>query len=180
MCNIECINFGQKYLNSENITGKKVLEVGSRYVGGTLSEDAKKLNPLEYIGCDIVKGKCVDLICSVEDIVSTFGKETFDTVINTEMLEHVKDWKLAINNMKDVLKLNGHIILTTRSKGFKKHDFPYDFWRFEVEDIKKIFGDFEILALEKDMKAPGVFIYAKKITKNILDLKDISVFSMEI
>lgn len=178
MCNIECLRFGSKHLKPEYVTNKEILEVGSRWVGGSLSIDAKALNPSKYIGCDIVKGKCVDIICPVENIVEEFGKESYDMVINTEMLEHVKDWKLAINNMKTILRVGGIIILTTRSKGFKKHDYPYDFWRFEIEDMQEIFSDFEIIDLDKDKKAPGVFICAKKIKRKLSDLSNINVYSM--
>jgi hypothetical protein len=31
---------------------------------------------------------------------------------------------------------------------------PHDYWRYEIEDMEKIFGDFEITALEKDWEAP--------------------------
>jgi len=51
--------------------------------------------------------------------------------------------------MKAVLKPGGFIYITTRSRGFPYHAYPHDYWRYEIEDMEKIFGDFEIIALEK-------------------------------
>jgi len=49
----------------------------------------------------------------VEELVEHFGTESFDVIIATELLEHVKDWRLVINNMKQVLKPGGYIYITT-------------------------------------------------------------------
>jgi cyclopropane fatty-acyl-phospholipid synthase-like methyltransferase len=92
--------------------------------------------------------------------VEYLGPESFDAVISTELLEHVKDWRIVINNMKQVLKLGGYI--TTRSKGFPHHAYPYDYWRYELSDMKAIFSDFEIVCLRKDHMDPGVFLKARK------------------
>lgn len=42
-----------------------------------------------------------------------FPNETFDTVLCTEVLEHLKNDKKAINEIKRVLKKNGHLVLST-------------------------------------------------------------------
>jgi len=72
------------------------------------------------------------------------------------------------------------IYITTCSKGFPYHGYPYDFWRYEVEDMKEIFKDFEIIKLEKDPEAPGVFLKARKskdYTRSI-DLSEICLYSI--
>jgi len=66
--------------------------------------------------------------------------------------------------MKAVLKPGGLIYITTRSRGFSYHAYSHDYWRYEIEDMEKIVGDFEITALEKDWEAPGVFLKARKPT----------------
>ena len=181
MCNASCVNYGKKYLTTEIINGKRIIEVGSKIVGGiSLREDAVAKKPKEYIGCDIVKGKNVDIICSIEEIINQFGEESFDVVINTEMLEHVENWKLAINNLKLILRPKGYLLLTTRSKGFKKHNFPHDFWRFEIGDFKNIFDDLNIINIDTDKIAPGVFIFAQKPKDfNLKDLSEIIVYKID-
>jgi SAM-dependent methyltransferase len=93
------------------------------------------------------------------------AKNSFDLVITTEMLEHVQDWKAVIANMKGVLKPGGVIFITTRSEGFPFHEYPGDYWRFEVEDMREIFSDFKIETLLPDPSEPGVFIRARKPAK---------------
>jgi SAM-dependent methyltransferase len=96
-----------------------------------------------------------------------------------EMMEHVLDWKKIISNFKKILKPAGILLITTRSKGFYYHSYPCDFWRYELEDLKKIFSDFEIISLEKDLEAPGVFMIARKpifFVKN--DLSHLNLYSM--
>jgi SAM-dependent methyltransferase len=160
--NIAVLEFFIENVQKEEFENKRILEVGSKYVNGSVRPLIEKFfNPKEYIGVDIEKGKFVDVVCDAENLVDYFGKETFDVVISTELLEHVKDWRKVINNLKEVLKPNGYIYITTRSKGFPYHGYPYDFWRYEVEDMKEIFKDFEIIKLEKDPEAPGVFLKAK-------------------
>lgn len=140
-----------------------MLEVGSKYVNGSVRPLIEKFcSPREYIGIDLERGKFVDLVLPAEDIVKYFGPESFDVVIATELLEHVKDWRIVINNMKQVLKVGGYIYITTRSRGFPYHAYPYDYWRYEIEDMKAIFSDFDIMFLDKDREAPGVFLKARK------------------
>jgi SAM-dependent methyltransferase len=179
MCDPACIEFG-KNLPAKAVKGARVLEVGSLDVNGSVRADVMALNPSLYIGCDIMFGKGVDIKCEVENLVSLFGYETFDIVISTEMLEHVKDWRAAIHNIKAVTRKGGYILITTRSIGFAKHCHPYDFWRFEDEDMRKIFSDCDILRIEKDIYAPGIFILAQK-PKDFHEcfLDDISIYHIE-
>ena len=180
MCNINCIIFGAKNLTKEEIKGKRVLEVGAYDVNGSLRPLVESWEPSEYIGVDIEMGPGVDIICDAENLVEKFGEESFDIVISTELLEHVKNWKKVVSNIKRVCKRGGIILITTRSKGFPYHPFPYDFWRYELEDFKEIFSDLEILSLEKDnIKSPGVFIKARK-PQNFKerDLSDYKLYSI--
>ena len=83
-------------------------------------------------------------------LVDYFGPESFDVVVSTEVVEHVLDWRLVINNMKMMLKRGGFIHLTTRSRGFPYHAYPHDYWRYEPSDMVRLFRDFEIIRLEAD------------------------------
>lgn len=178
MCNVNCIVFGAINLNEEEIEGKNILEVGSYVINGGLRPIVESWKPAKYVGVDIEKGLGVDVVCNAEELLDKFEKNSFDIVLSTELLEHVKDWRKAISNIKNICKPNGIILITTRSYGFGYHAYPFDFWRYELEDMEKIFSDCEILVLEKD-PAKGVFIKVKKPNNFIEnDLSNYELYSI--
>lgn len=176
MCNDSCLKFGRQNLKRKEIEGKSVLEVGSLDINGSLKPHILEYSPSNYIGIDIQEGPGVDIVCDAKDITKLFGRERFDLLISTEMLEHTRDWKTIISNFKNVLKPGGFLLITTRSRGSAFHDYPFDFWRFEIEDMKHIFSDFNIVKIEKDPEIPGVFLKAGK--KMPFKEKDISCYEL--
>lgn len=166
MCNVACIQFGMNNISPTDIKNKRVLEIGSLDFNGSLREYILSLEPSEYIGTDIVSGKGVDVICRAEDLLGIYGPESFDLIISTEAIEHIFDWRSTINNIKSLCKLNGSILITTRSYGFPLHGWPHDHWRFETYDLKYIFSDFTKVMVQKDPDF-GSFIKARKPDKYI-------------
>lgn len=167
-------------INEDEVKGKNILEVGSRNVNGTIRPFIMKYAPKSYVGIDYVSGDGVDLIADARLLVEKFGENIFDVVISTEMLEHAEDWRAVVNGMKGVLKPNGLLIITTRSPGFPYHAYPYDYWRYTLEDFNEIFSDLEILVLARDDKTnPGVLIKAKKpLTFSPKNLENVFLYSV--
>jgi SAM-dependent methyltransferase len=93
---------------------------------------------------------------------SRFGAGSFDLVICTEVIEHVLDWVDAMTNLRRVLRCGGKLLITTRSKGFPYHGFPFDYWRFELSDFEDLFSDMDIVSLERDRSDPGVLALVQK------------------
>lgn len=181
MCTTSCLQFVYTQLTQDMIKGKDILEVGSYDVNGSIQPFLERFDYKSYRGVDIILGPGVDSVCDVGDLVKEFGEESFDIVITTEMMEHVQDWKRAINNMKQVLRPGGMILITTRSKGFHLHDYPGDYWRFSQKDMEYIFSDFEEVYTESDPVAPGVFLSAVKPKKGWKQrpIGKMEVYSME-
>jgi SAM-dependent methyltransferase len=162
MCNAACIRFAETCVREEEVKGKQVVEVGARNINGSFRPIIERFQPLRYLGVDLVEGPGVDEICDIADLADYCGRESFDLVVSTELLEHVYDWRKAVANLKAVLKPLGVLIITTRSRGFRYHGFPSDFWRYGIDDMRAIFSDLIITAIEKDPLSPGVFIKAVK------------------
>jgi SAM-dependent methyltransferase len=149
-------------LKPEEVRGKRILEVGSQDVNGSLRPIVESWAPAEYVGVDIEKGRGVDVVCPADQVVRMFGRDRFDVVVCTEVLEHVREWRGVVSNLKNVCASGGLLIVTTRSLGFEYHAYPDDFWRYEPEDIRVLFADCRILALDGDRLAPGVFVKLSK------------------
>ena len=162
MCNRACIDFGRSHLTPDDVAGRRVLEVGALDVNGSLRPVVEDMGPARYVGVDLVHGPGVDEVCDAVELVARYGPESFDLVLCTEVVEHTRDWRGVVANLKGVLAPGGVLLLTTRAPGFKYHGYPHDFWRYALDDLRAIFSDLRILALEPDPLAPGVFVKARK------------------
>lgn len=157
------LDFLGRCLPESDLVGRSVLEVGSYDVNGSPRDVLDFRRAKKYVGVDIAPGPGVDLVCASSGLVGQFGLNTFDTVISTEMLEHVDDWRVAVSQMKRVLCPGGLLIVTTRSPGFPYHPHPVDYWRFTLAHFRAMFKDLKILELASDLPgSPGVLMSALK------------------
>jgi SAM-dependent methyltransferase len=179
MCNPACLQFAISHLGRSDIQGKSVIEVGSCNVNGSFRDHIRYFHPASYLGVDSASGPGVDQICTAEQLIETFGTASFDLLVSTEMLEHVKDWRLVVTSFKELLRPGGTIVITTRSYGFPYHEYPGDYWRFETYDMQRIFADFHIMALMTDPSEPGVFLKAVRPDPyEPADLSSVALYSM--
>ena len=173
------MTFGLSRIAVADVKGKRVLEVGSQNVNGSLRGYVESLGPSDYVGVDFVHGVDVDIVCDASDLVTLFGPGVFDVVISTEMLEHAEDWRGAVQAMKRVLRRGGVLLLTARGPGFPLHGYPHDWNRFTVDDVRTIFADFSVEDLEPDPEYPGFLLYARKprtwVRRGSVDLSQINV-----
>ena len=154
----------QATLDVGDVKGRRVLEVGSYDVNGSVRPIVMALDPSSYLGVDQSEGPGVDVVCSATELVDRFGAGAFDIVISTEMLEHVVEWQPIVVQMVDVLAPGGLLLITTRSPGFPYHPYPVDTWRYTVEAMRDILATAGLLIREiaADPQAPGVFAVAIK------------------
>ena len=129
-------------LNSDLIRGRRILEVGAYNVNGSCRNFVEGHFPARYVGTDIVTGPGVDMVVPVERLVAQFGHDYFDLVLCTATLEHIRDWRTAISQMKSVLRPGGWILLTMAAPGFPFHEYPSDYWRATTEQLLAVFHDY--------------------------------------
>lgn len=89
------------------------------------------LDPLveEYIGCDIVQSSenKVDILCDATDI--PLPDASFDTVVSTQLIEHIADYQLMINEAYRILK-PGVFFIISGPMFWPLHEEPHDYFRF--------------------------------------------------
>jgi len=83
----------------------------------------------EHFGCDVVQSseRCVDILCPATAIPLEDG--SFDTVLCTQVIEHVADHKGVLQEAFRLLKPGGTLILSAPMY-WPLHEEPYDFFRF--------------------------------------------------
>jgi len=153
------MEYAASKLTAEMVTGKSVLEVGSYDVNGSVKPHIMSLMPTDFTGMDIRHGPNVDIVCNITNYDS---KRKYDLVVCCEAFEHIVDWRGAVSVIKQITVTNGIILITTRSNGYPRHEYPGDFWRYSQDDMRCLFSDCEILDLTDDPQVPGVFVMVKK------------------
>ena len=72
MCHATIIAFIRNNLTKEEVYEKRILDVGSLNVNGTVKPEVMKFEPAKYIGIDIRKGKDVDKVVDAQHLLDTF------------------------------------------------------------------------------------------------------------
>ena len=104
-----------KHLHPEHFKGKRVLEVGSLNINGSVRQYFEKC---EYTGIDLGIGEGVDIVCKAHEHKRPYH---YQTIISTEMLEHDYHWVASLLTMHTNLKGGGMLILTCAAPGRKEH-----------------------------------------------------------
>ena len=86
-----------------------------------------------YTGADYLSDRSrPDVVCSALDL--PFADGQFETVVSTEVLEHVSDPLRALCEMRRVLRPRGCLVLSTPMH-WPRHEVPYDFFRYPYDGL---------------------------------------------
>jgi len=137
------LSFHQELKNAvEKYAKGKLLDIGC---GNKPYEIWLKGKASVYVGCDIVQSSAnkVDVLCEANKI--PLESNSFDTVLSTQVIEHVEDHQGLVNEAYRLLKPNGCFILSGPMY-WNLHEEPYDFFRFTKHGFKYILekGGFEV------------------------------------
>lgn len=127
---INAEKFAQKYV--PNLEGKKVLDVGSYDVNGTLKPIFEKGI---YVGLDMELGPNVDVVSDAHNI--PFENEHFDVVTSSSCFEHDDMFWVTFLEMCRVVKPGGYLYVQAPSNG-PYHGWPGDNWRFYIDSWKAL------------------------------------------
>lgn len=97
-------------------TGKKVLEVGSLNINGTVRDF---FTNCDYTGIDVGAGAGVDTVCAGQTYDAPAN--SFDVVLSAECFEHNPYWEQTFANMYRMLKPYGLLLLTCATTGRPEH-----------------------------------------------------------
>ena len=118
-----------------------VVELGSYYTAG--NENLSDVRPYfpgrEYIGCDIRRGNGVDRIEDAHRL--SFEDGSVGTLLAFEILEHLRDPRLAVSEAHRALDENGLLAISVPFT-YRLHGFPSDYWRFTSSGIYELLSDF--------------------------------------
>lgn len=159
-------------LNSDKIERQTILISlinAKKYVKGKLLDMGCGNKPYKsvfdvdkYIGIDIPislsankQNKVVDVYGSVT--ILPFKNESFDTVLSTQVLEHVPEPKEMVREAYRVLKNNGFLILTAPMT-WGLHEIPHDYYRYTKYGLKYLaeHAGFEIIYIKASTGFWGV------------------------
>jgi SAM-dependent methyltransferase len=101
----------------QDISNKRVLEIGSHDVNGTIRKIFS--GSLSYLGADLAPGPGVDIVCSGHEL--NLPDASYDVVLSCECFEHNPYWKETFSNMARMATPNGYVILTCASTGRIEH-----------------------------------------------------------
>jgi SAM-dependent methyltransferase len=143
------------------------LEVNSNYLNGKLldfgcgSKPYEKLfkNLNDYVGVEVAGNK-ENLKSDIyyDGISLPFADNTFDSILCTEVFEHVEQLDEVIFELYRILKPGGRMIVTTPFMCME-HEMPYDFRRFTLNGLTNLIKkkNFKIIKSQKLLNNFHVF-----------------------
>jgi SAM-dependent methyltransferase len=120
------------------------------------------------------KNQYLDIECDLNQILP-FPSSEFDTIIISEVLEHISNPELLWNEMSRILKPKGKILLSVPFF-YKIHEAPFDFYRYTEFALKKFAEKNNLTVLELKSFGGLPEILADIIAKNAAKLPLIGNF----
>lgn len=148
---------------AKGIRNKRILELGSgKNVKGKYPYSDKQFfdSSNEFIQSDVVK----EYGHKVVDVTNMKFKNKFDVILCTNLLEHVYDFRKAIENVYNALKPNGTAIIFI-PVFYPFHDEPHDYWRFTEHSFRKLLKDFSSIKIRHSGLRQYPFAYYVEATK---------------
>lgn len=100
----------------------------------------------EYVGIDVRKNSCADVICDAKHL--PFKQNSFIICLSFQVLEHIDEPATVVQEIFRVLAFNGLVFVSLPSC-WVIHGAPNDYWRWTEYGVRKLFEDFSIQELSR-------------------------------
>ncbi|RDY28583.1 methyltransferase domain-containing protein [Romboutsia weinsteinii] len=131
--------FMSDYLINRMNEELKVVDIGSQDVQNYYGTYKPMMvnTKWEYIGCDMVAGKNVDVV--LEDVYDWKELESnfADVVISGQAFEHIEYFWVTIMEISRILKEDGLCCIIAPSSG-PEHRYPVDCWRYYPDGFRAL------------------------------------------
>jgi len=144
------VKIPQMSLNSKSITRlsfeKTLIPLLKNTRQGIILDVGAKNSPYlpfikhsKYLRLDISNKNHPDIVCDLHKI--EWQDNYFDTIIATEVLEHLYDPRQALDEILRIMKPGGKLFITTRFI-YKYHPDPKDFYRYTKDSLAYLLKKF--------------------------------------
>jgi SAM-dependent methyltransferase len=117
-----------------------ILEIGSKRFDAPAWWNCNKdlQSGGDWLCVDMQEGQGVDEIADIHNLA--YNDCSFQSILCSEVLEHVQYPAVGLSECHRVLKDDGWIVLTTLFS-FPVHGYPNDYWRFTPEGMRCLLVD---------------------------------------
>jgi SAM-dependent methyltransferase len=136
-----------------HLINQRIRELSYHIVGRTLDVGAGEINRYgkyfeasEYLRMDPIAAPGIDIVGSAYEI--PFPEDSFDSVVSTQVFEHLADPIKAATEIRRVLRKGGCVLVTIPQVA-PLHDEPGDYFRYTNHGLQALFGDFELIEMKR-------------------------------
>ncbi|MES3005121.1 MAG: class I SAM-dependent methyltransferase [Patescibacteria group bacterium] len=120
-----------------------------------------------YTKMDVAEGPNVDVVGSAENI--PFSDNNFDSVVCTQVFEHLARPHLCAKEIYRVLRAGGHDLVTVPQMN-ELHEEPYDFYRYTKFGLNQLFSDAGFTVVECKQRGGFFSTISQMVIRYFIDL----------
>lgn len=130
---------------ASELRSARILEIGSGRQD--MGEDAFSFRHLFHSSNEFVQSDVnPEHGHMVVDVTSMEFVDEWDLILCVSVLEHVPDFRAAVDNIRRALVPGGRAVIVA-PMCFPYHDEPHDYWRFTVHGVRDMLSQFDRLDL---------------------------------
>ncbi len=152
-----------KYAAGQGYLKGKILDLGA---GQAKYKNIIKEKAENYTAFDLIPGENIDVVGDINH--TGFADESFDTVVCTQVFEHIPAPQLAIKEIKRVLKKDGFCLLTAPFLE-PYHADPHDYFRYTTEGLTSLLENEGFKIIEVAGYGPLYIVFTEFIRLTIFN-----------